>query len=157
VSLLLLAACAEPSFSFRGYTEHSDCRGVLNAELAGGTRFFDASDIELPRGAGIVTRMTGTLFALPVDIYVSCYDNGVVAAIDYITDASDFQTSNASFAALSREFDSLFGAPALEETADSRSRIYRCGNPSTLVLREARHGDMDYETSVLVVPQTTEC
>jgi uncharacterized protein YciI len=127
---------AEPSFSFRGYTEHSDCRGVLNAELTGGTRFIDALDAELPRGEGIVTRMTGELFSLPVAIYVTCYDNGMVAAVDYIADASDRKRAMRR----SRPWRVSSGARRSGGERRRRRRIYRCGN-SRPGLREARHGD----------------
>jgi hypothetical protein len=157
MGVLLLNGCAEPSFSFRGYTELSDCRSVINAEIDGGARFVDAIDAELQLEEGVVTRLAGTLLEYPVDIYVSCYNSGRVSAVDYITDVSEPEASAATFSALALALESAYGAPTERGTANSRTRIYRCASPISLVLREARLGNLDFEVSLLVVPDPTDC
>jgi hypothetical protein len=156
--VLLLNGCAEPSFSFRGYTELSDCRNVLDAELAGGARFQDAVDTDMPLGEGVVTHLASDLFTVPVRIFVSCYRNGAVGAVDYIAETSVPEESGAWFTHISQELDAIFGSPPRESgTAESRSLIYHCGDPVSVVLREARHGEMDFEVSLLVMPGSAEC
>lgn len=157
VAAILLGACAEPHFGFRGYTELSDCRNVIDAELATGAGFQDAVDEDLPNGEGVVTELRGGLFDVPVSIFVSCYDNSDVSSVDYIAEAADGATSAAFYDALARELDAIFPTPTQSSTLDSRSRTYHCGDPATVILREALHGDMDYEVSLLVVPLPGEC
>lgn len=157
LAVLLLFACAEPQFGFRGYTELSNCRNVIDAELATGAAFRDVLDEELPNGDGVVTELGGELYGVPVSIFVSCYDNGDVSAVDYIAEASDGATSAAFYDRLSQELSAIFPAPKESSTQESRSRTYHCGDPATVILREALHGDMDYEVSLLVVPRPGEC
>jgi hypothetical protein len=158
LGVFLLNGCAEPSFSFRGYSELSDCRSVLDAELAGGARFQDAADTDTPLGEGVVTQLTGDLFTVPVGIFVSCYRNGAVAAVEYIAAVTDPEESSAYFARVAQELDAIFGSPPRESgTPESRSRFYHCGDPVSVVLREARHGDMDFEVSLLVMPGSAGC
>lgn len=158
LGVFLLNGCAEPSFTFRGYTELSDCRGVLDAELEGDARFQNAVDTDMPLGEGIVTQLAGELFSVPVDIFVSCYRNGSVAAVDYIAEVTDPEQSAAYFSRVAQELDAIFGLQPQEiGTAESRSRIYHCGDPVSVVLREARHGDMDFEVSLAVMPGSAGC
>ena len=155
---LLLTACAEPQFTFRGYTELSDCRSVLDAELEGGAKFQEAADEETLLGEGVVTQLTGNLFTVPVRIFVSCYRNGAVSSVDYIAESTVPDESAAWFEHVARELDAIFGGqPRQINTEDSRSRVYHCGDPVSVVLREARHGDMDFETSLAVTPGSASC
>ncbi len=157
LAALLLAACAEPQFGFRGYTELSDCRNVIDAELETGAGFQDAVDEELPSGDGVVTELSGGLYSVPVSIFISCYDNGDVSSVDYIAEAADGATSAAIYDRLSQELGAIFPTPRESSTLESRSLTYHCGDPATVILREALHGDMDYEVSLLVVPLPGEC
>jgi hypothetical protein len=157
IAALLLAACAEPQFGFRGYTELSDCRNVSDAELATGASFRDVVDEDLPNGEGFVTELRGNLYSVPVSIFISCYDNNDVSSVDYIAEASDGATSAAMYDRLSQELGAIFPTPRESSTLESRSRTYHCGDPATVILREAIHGDMDYEVSLLVVPRPGEC
>jgi hypothetical protein len=92
-----------------------------------------------------------------VSIFVTCYDSGGVGAVEYIAEAADGATSAAFFDRVSQELDAIFPAPRQSSTLESRSRTYHCGDPATVVLREALHGDMDYEVSLLVVPRPGVC
>lgn len=159
IGVLLLHGCAEPQFNFRGYTELSDCRAVLDAELEGGAEFEDAVDTEMPLGEGIVTQLVGNLFTVPTRIFVSCYRNGAVASIDYIAEAEASELSAAYFEHVAQELDAIFVGVQPREivAAESRSRIYNCGDPVSVVLREARHGDMDFEVSLAVMPGSAAC
>jgi len=158
IGVFLLNGCAEPSLSFRGYTELSDCRNVIDAELATGASFRDVvDDNDLPKGEGVVTELGGELFTVPVRIFVTCYDTGNVGAVDYIAESTDPETSAAFFMHLSQEIDAIFGEPQLRTTAESRSRVYHCGDPATVILREAQHGEMDFEVSLLVAPRPGSC
>jgi hypothetical protein len=155
--ILLFEACAKPAFSFRGYTELSNCRNVIDAEISAGASFFDAFDTDLDRGEGVVTRLHSTLFATPVGIFVTCYRSGEVGAIDYIFEVTDPEASAALFIDSARELDAMFGEPQQKETAESRARVYHCGDPATVELREAIHGDMEFEVSLTIVPRATGC
>lgn len=157
MGVVLLSGCAEPQFGFRGYTDVSDCRNVIDAELAGGSEFEDFIDADLARGEGVATQLRGELFSVPVRIFVSCYSSGAVDGVDYIAEAADLDTSGAFFAKMAVELDAIFGEPQQIFAAESRSRVYLCGDPATVVLREARHGDMDFEVSLLVIPRFVEC
>ena len=158
LGVLLLTACAEPQFTFRGYTELSDCRAVLDAELAGGARFQEAADTETLLGEGVVTQLTGNLFTVPVSIFVSCYRNGAVGSVDYIAESTVSDESAAYFEHVARELDAIFGGQLRQiNTAESRSNVYHCGDPVSVVLREARHGDMDFEVSLAVMPGSAGC
>jgi hypothetical protein len=158
LGVLLLHGCAEPQFTFRGYTELSDCRAVLDAELAGGARFQDAVDTDTALGEGVVTQLVGELFTVPARIFVSCYRNGAVSSVDYISDTAVSDESAAWFEHLARELDAIFGArPRPIDTAESRTLVYNCGDPVSVVLREARHGDMDFEVSLAVMPGSATC
>ena len=157
--MILLTGCAEPQFNFRGYTELSDCRAVLDAELASDSRFQEAVDTDMPLGEGVVTQLAGELFTVPVSVFVSCYRNGAVAAVDYIAEAEEPELSAAWFEHLAQELDAIFIGvqPRQIVAAESRSRIYNCGDPVSVVLREARHGDMDFEVSLAVTPGSAAC
>lgn len=157
LGVLLFAGCEEPQFSFRGYTELSDCRSVIDAELATGTSFRDIVDADLPKGEGVVTELGGDLFGVPVNIFISCYDTGEVSAVDYIAETAEPATSTAFFIKLSQELDAMFGQPQDRATGDSRSRTYHCGDPATIVLRQAQHDELDFEVSLLVVPRPGRC
>jgi hypothetical protein len=156
--MLLLAGCAEPAFNFRGYTELSDCRAVLDAELAAGGRFQEAVDTETALGEGVVTQLAGELFTVPTQIFVSCYRNGAVSSIEYLSEVDVSEQSAAWFDHMARELDAIFGfEPQQIDTGESRSRVYNCGDPVSVVLREARHGDMDFEVSLAVTPGSATC
>jgi len=158
IALLLLSGCADPQFNLRGYTELSDCRAVLDAELETGARFQNAVDTEMLLGEGVVTELAGELFTVPVSVFVSCYRNGDVAAIDYVAEAEEPELSAAYFEHLVQELDAIFGfQPEQIDTGESRSRNYNCGDPVSVVLREARHGDMDFEVSLAVTPGSAGC
>ena len=157
IGVFLLSGCTQPSFSFRGYTELSECRSVIDAELAGGSRFQEAVDTEMPLGEGFVTELEGELYSVPVSIFVSCYTNGTVSAIEYISEVTDPDVSAANFASIAQGLDSIFGDPVELSSAESRSRTYHCGDPATVNLREARHGEMDFEVSLLVMPLPVTC
>lgn len=155
--MLLINGCAEPQFGFRGYTDLSNCRNVIDAELAGGSKFEEFIDADLARGDGVATQLRGELFSVPVNIFVSCYGSGGVDGVDYIAETVDFDTSGSYFAKMANELDAIFGEPQQIFAAESRTRIYLCGDPATVVLREAMHGEMDFEVSLLVVPRFVEC
>ena len=157
VVFLLLSACAEPRFAFRGYTDLSDCRSVIDSELDAGAELITAFDEDLPAGEGVVTHLAGELLGSPVDILVSCYRSGQVGSVDYIGDAHEPEASAMFFLRLATELDEVFGTPFETLTADSRRWTFLCGDPATVVLREARLADMDYEISLLVIPFPTEC
>lgn len=154
---LLLSACAEPQFSFRGYTELSDCKNVLDAELDGGAVFEDVIQTEMPRGDGVATQLRGKLFSADVKIFVSCYDGGDVGAVDYIQEFTDSTASAVSFGRLTEELNAIFGMPQESGSENSHVRTYHCGAPATVILREARHGEMDFEVSLLVMPNPPPC
>jgi hypothetical protein len=157
IGVFLLNGCAEPSFSFRGYTELSECRTVIDAELAGGSTFREAVDTEMPLGEGFVTELSGELFSVPVAVFVSCYTNGTVSAVEYISEGTDPEESAANFALMAQGLDAIFGNPQELVSAESRSRTYHCGDPATVNLRAARHGESDFEVSLLVMPLPVTC
>lgn len=157
VGFLLITACSEPRFGFRGFTDLSDCRSVIDSELLAGAEFVNAFDTELPAGEGVVTELAGELSGMPVDILVSCYRGGQVGSVDYIADAGEPEQSARFFMQLATELDTAFGTPFETLTPDSRRWTFVCGDPATVVLREARLADMDYEVSLLVIPYPSEC
>jgi hypothetical protein len=158
LAVFLLTACAEPQFGFRGYTELSDCKNVIDAEFATGASFREViDDDDLPKGEGVITELRGELYSVPVGIFISCYDNGDVGAVDYIAEAADGATSAFFFDRLAQELGAIFPTPKPSSTLESRTLTYHCGDPATVILREALHGDMDYEVSLLIEPRPGEC
>ena len=159
LSFLLVEACSKPTFSFRGFTDLSDCRSVIDSELADGATFNTAFDALMPGGDkdGTVTHLDGKLGTVPIAIFVSCYRNGKVSSVDYIANVADTAASSNTFDAFDRELKAIYGEGRDSFTRESRRKTYVCGEPATVVLREAQLAQADYEVSLLVVPHPSDC
>lgn len=164
--LLAVTACAEPRFAFRGYTDLSSCRQVIDTELANGAEFATAYDSTDPEAPGHVTELTGSLFDLPVRIDINCTTQNRVASIQYIVAASHPDDTGAAFALLAGELQPLFGEPAMSSTADSRTLSFGCIDPSPVRLEEwivTDHdegdsvGEAEHEVYLAIVPDLMSC
>lgn len=159
--VLMLQACAEPKFEFRGYTDLSSCTEVIDAELANGSRYqgvFDAEDSETP---GSTIELSGELFSEDVRIDVTC-TAGRITSIHYISQASDPRETGALWALFSQELGGLFGEPTEIFTDEGRSRRFLCHSPSPVLLEEWRletedDEDPAHEIYLAIVPEAAEC
>lgn len=157
VCVLALPACSEPTFHFRGYSERSSCRGVIDSELAAGARFSDALDEELPDGPGIVTELAGSVLAVPVTIDIACYPDGRVSYVDYVATAGAVEQSTQVYETFFHELDRFFGEAAEDSVPGRRSRTYLCDGAARVTLRQTQLAQTSYEVSLLVIPHATEC
>lgn len=165
-SLPALAACSEPAFEFRGYSDFSSCTGVIDIELANGGRYDGVFASEDPENPAQTVELSGTLFAENVRIDVTC-TAGRVDSIQYVSPASDPIETGAIFARFAAELEALFGEPTVITSDSARSLRYLCHSPSPVLLEEWRleaEGDeggedraVEHEVYVAVVPRAAEC
>jgi len=157
IPFLALGACSEPSFYFRGYSNHSGCGGVIDAELANGAIFEDAYDDLLSEGTGLVTELTGEIFETPVRIDVGCYRDSIVGFVSYVSLQENADASDEIHERFSQVLDDAFGVAEERSTADGRSKIYYCTEDAKVVLAEAVLAETEYEVSLVVVPYPRDC
>jgi hypothetical protein len=158
VGILLLQACGQPDFSLRGYTNLSDCRTVIDTELANGAEFVSAFDTDVSGPQeGAVTQLSTSLLETPVAIYVDCAGNGKVRSIDYIANQQDLGASSRFFDGVAGQIGELFGTATATESPTMRSRTYFCDDRGMISLRQAKHDEQDFEVSLLVVPVPSRC
>ena len=166
IAFILLQACAEPAFEFRGYDDHSNCTDVIDTELANGARYDGVFASEDPENPAQTVELSGTLFSENVRIDVTC-TAGRVDSIQYVSQASDPVETGAIFAKFAAELEALFGAPTVIASDRARSLRYICHSPAPVLLEEWRlvaegdeEGDdevVEHEVYVAVVPGATEC
>lgn len=152
-----LTACMEPAFEFRGYTELSSCRQVIDAELAQGASFEDAYDSFLRTEPELVTELAGQVFGQSVVIEIACNTRGSLKRIYYVADTRDPAETGAAYIRFAGELEALFGAPAETHSEGSRSLSYVCGQSSPVVLEEHELSESEHELYVGVVPALVSC
>jgi hypothetical protein len=157
VTLMALQACSEPTFHFRGYSDRSSCRAVIDSELAAGAEFKGAFDEALPDGAGLVTELTGSILSQPVEIDVACYLHGSVSYVDYVSRSDEQDASTRAYETFSKELDDVFGEADEERFADRRGKTYLCDESAQVTLRQTRISETAYEVSLLVLPHPGDC
>lgn len=155
--LIGLVACSESRFEFRGYTELSSCRQVIDAELANGAEFEDAYDSTDPELPGHITELDGRLFDLPVRIDVTCSPRGKVTSVQYVALARDPDETATAFGLVAAELSQLFGEPRFTTTADSRTLSYGCEDPAPVRLEEWILTEVEHEVYLAVVPGLMSC
>jgi len=158
VGIVLLQACVQPDFTLRGYTNLSDCRTVIDAEMANGAEFVGAFDTDISGPQeGAVTQLRTAMFETPVSIYVDCSGSGKVRSIDYIANSQNAASSSRFFDGVAGEIGELFGMPVERESPTIRSKTYFCDDRGMISLRQAMLDEQDYEVSLLVVPIPSQC
>ncbi|HUF74534.1 MAG TPA: hypothetical protein VMR74_16755 [Gammaproteobacteria bacterium] len=165
-ALPALNACSEPAFEFRGYSDRSNCTGIIDAELANGARYDGVFASEDPENPAQTVELSATLFSENVRINVTC-TAGRVDSIQYVSQASDPVETGAIFAKFAAELEALFGEPTAIASDRARSLRYFCHSPAPVLLEEWRllaEGDeegedevVEHEVYVAVVPGAAEC
>jgi hypothetical protein len=155
---LALQACSEPEpFYFRGYSSQSDCRAIIDSELATGATFDDALTEVLEKGSGIVTELASEILGVPVAIDVACYGDGTVSYVDYVSMSDDVDSSSKTYETFGKSLDEIAGEVEEEQSRDIRSKTYLCDESGRIRLSQSRLSDSDYEVSLLVTPHPTDC
>lgn len=163
IAVISVAACSEPKFAFRGYTERSSCEEVINLELAGGAEFEGAYDSDEPERPGQIAELSGMLFSETVRIDVLCTPAGFVQYVRYVSPAYDPMETGPVFRRLAAELDVLLGTPVERLNESMRGRYYLCTPPSPVALEEwklpleAGQTEEEHEVYLTVVPWDIEC
>jgi hypothetical protein len=166
--ILLVQGCSEPVFEFRGYTDLSNCRQVIDAELARGATFEDAYDSIEGFEPELITELAGQLFEQDVTIEIACTARGSVNRIHYVVDTTDPLETGRAFIRFAQELDALFGMPAENATIGARSLNYICPRSSPVVLEEyllpddavldgEESSEEQHELYLAVVPEALRC
>ena len=155
--VFMLMACTEAPFEFRGYTERSNCRQVIDAELARGSNFESAYESADPSVPGLVTELTGTIFDVPVRIEVTCARSGGTVLVHYISPARDPAETAAVFSHFATELEAAYGAPAMITSDERRSLHFLCDEPSPVLLEEWKLGEDTNEVYLAIVPGAAPC
>jgi hypothetical protein len=155
---LVLLACAKPAtFYFRGYSSQSDCRSIIDSELATGAAFDDAVGEALEQGSGIVTELSSTILGVPVAIDVACYADGSVSYVDYVSTSKDFDASSKVYESFAKSLAEIAGDVDEVQSPDIRSRTYLCDKSGRIRLSQSRLPASEFEVSLLVTPHETDC
>ena len=163
VSCVMLQGCSEPMFEFRGYTDLSDCRHVIDAELALGANFEDAYDSLDRREPEFITRLTGKVYDEDVFIEIACTDRGRVNRIFYVLDSQDPQTTGSAFIRYATALEMLFGVPEITIVEGSRTLNFICAEASPVVLEEyvvtvgEDDEESEHELYLGIVPSAASC
>ena len=153
VSVLLLGACSDDEFEFRGYSNSASCNEVIAAEKVYGTVTGTRIE-EVPRlGRTEITELSGGLFDRPATVSVACFSSGVVN-VSYVL--ADLPGAAPAFDALSVELTKLFGPWSEKQGTKGRIRTFLCGNPATVRLVE-ESGKSPAQAMLLVTPRRGVC
>jgi len=161
--LMGLAGCTESRFEFRGWSDLSSCREVIDTELANGAEFESAYDSTDPESPGHITELDGRLFDIPVRIDISCTTRGRIAAVQYIARVSQPEDTAQALELIATELAPLFGDPWVSTTPDSRTLSYGCEEPAPVRLEEWRvtagedDDEVEHELYLAVVPGLMSC
>lgn len=155
--IMALPACTDPAFEFRGYTDRSSCRAVIDAELADEAEFAGAFASDDPDNPGRVTELSGELFSTRVGIDIYCSSSGAFGSIHYVTDAQDPEATAEILTRFARELELLFGAPTENVAEDRRTLRYLCSDQAPIVLEERRLDDQRNQVNLSVIPQAAAC
>lgn len=163
---LLLAACSEPAFYFRGYNSGSPCSSIIDTELALGAEYVGALESRDPERPGFVTELAGELFEEPVRIEIRCERGNKTASVHYIATEHDPEAVGELYAKFSSQLDAQFGASLEEFSEFSRSRYYFCRQPAPVFIQEwallGEEEEVDFEERehelyLAIVPEAAVC
>jgi hypothetical protein len=166
-SAILLQACTDPAFYFRGYNSDSTCSRIIDTELALGAEFVDAYESRDVQRPGYVTELAGTLFDEPVRIEVRCGRGNHAESVNYIALEQEPEAVGALYAKFVGELEAQFGASLERLGETNRSRYYFCANPAPVfieewaLVEELEEGEeeeaREHELYVAVVPDAAVC
>lgn len=156
-ALVLLAACSQPNFEFRGYTDISDCRNVIDAELALGAAFEDVYDDPESDGADFITELTGTVYDQEVTISIVCNERGSVRRVFYVAQTQEPQETASAYLRFAEELQAEFGVPKETLQEGSRTLSYLCPADAPVLLEEYMLSEDEHELYFAVVPSAIFC
>ena len=156
-ALLFLTACTEPMFEFRGYTDISDCRKLIDAELALGAAFEDVYDDPESDGTEFITELTGTVYDQEVVISVICNERGSVRRVFYVAQTQDPQETASAYIRFAEELQAEFGVPKETLQEGSRTLSFLCPDDAPVLLEEYALSEDEHEVYFAVVPSAIYC
>jgi hypothetical protein len=147
----------EPVFEFRGYTDLSDCRNVIDAELALGATLEDVFDVIDSEQGEFVTELAGQISGHAVEISIYCTERGKVRRVFYLAETRDPEQTAPAYLQLAGELQSLYGTPVETLEPDSRNLQFICPESAPILLEEYRLSDTEHELYLSVVPSAANC
>lgn len=156
-ALVWLSGCEEPVFEFRGYNDLSNCRQVIDAEIANGAEFVDVYDSFDPQSPNVITELEGDAFETNVQIAVACHPRGSVSYIQYMSYEELPEETELEYIRFSIGLEQLLGEPWEYTTNDSRSRLFLCDRDPPVYLEEYRVEEELHEVYFTVVPSAAVC
>jgi hypothetical protein len=167
VTAFVLAGCEEPRFEFRGYSDRSNCRKVIDAELDSGSILSEIYDSPDPESTDVITELMAEIHDREVAIEVACRPQGQVSWVHYVALAQDPVVTGEIYARYAAELQTLLGTPTGQVTEDSRSLHYLCREDAPIVLEEYRLepevfadgslGAERHEVYLAVIPAKAAC
>jgi hypothetical protein len=166
-SAVLVCACDEPRFEFRGYSDISNCRQVIDAELANGSFLMDIFDAPDPESTDVITELMTEIYGREIAIEVACQPQGEVSWVHYVATEQEPRETDEIYERYGTELESLLGAPTEHATGDSRSLHFLCSKEAPIVLEEYRRepelladgttGAERHEVYLAVIPSNSGC
>lgn len=157
IACVLLQACTEPVFEYRGYTDLSDCRHVIDAEMARGAIFEDAYDSLERSEPELVTELHGQIYDENVIIEVACNSSGDVNRIFYVVSSMEPEQTGDAFIRFANALELEFGVPEITVVEGSRTLEYLCPGNAPVVLEEYVVSEEEHELYLGVVPSLAIC
>jgi hypothetical protein len=167
IPVVMLQACSDPAFYFRGYNSDSPCNAIIDTELALGGEFVDAYESRDAEATGYVTTLAGELFGEPVRIEIRCERGNRAASIHYLADEQEPQKTGALYAKFSSELEAQFGFSVEQFSEIHRARYFLCDHPAPIFIEEwALVDDVEDEVAVenrehelylAIVPEAAIC
>ena len=151
--LLLLNACGDPGFAFRGYGDGSTCADVIDAEENLGAKYESHRTEDLGNlGLVNVTRMNTRLFNVAMIVDIGCREDGEVLGIWYMAEPTSFDRQTALYDFLSRHLRKAFGDPRGGQSSFGRTSEFRCDDNGILILSDGIEDweDREYEVAIYV-------
>lgn len=156
-SAVYLTGCEQPVFEFRGYNDLSNCRQVIDAELANGAEFIDAYDSLDPQSPNVITELAGDAFERNVQIAVACHPRGSVSYVQYMSLEEDPEETSLEYVRFAIGLEQTLGEPWEYSTDNSRSRLFVCDRDPPVYLEEYRLEEELHEVYFTVVPKAASC
>lgn len=166
-SAVLVCACEQPRFEFRGYSDVSNCRQIIDAELANGSFLTDIFDAPDPESTDVITELVTEIYGREIAIEIACQPQGEVSWVHYVATEQEPRATDEIYARYGTELENLLGPPTEHSTADSRSLHYLCSEEAPIVLEEYRlepevladgaTGAERHEIYLAVIPSNSHC